>query len=187
MLNGGPEPKGSPLNPQKLPVAKSTTYTRNPPSPDNPRCYPHTGIRIMKPELTTAAAASNQSPSQDRPLSPRDQELFQQHLDAIAQHWNPRTPYESFLVTHLARLDCLYSRAEAMQFSLLTMEIDSNSNSNGGPLAIGCKSRLSRQRKSFTALLQHARDQRSAQQNKKSPNEPKNGSSSSGNNQAAAA
>lgn len=155
----------------------------------------------MEPEVTTSTN-TRKFTSQDLPLSQRDRELYQQHLDAVAQHWSPRTPYESFLVTQLARLDFLYRRAEAIQVSLLDMEIDIHSDKiaetfqsldPSGILAVGFKSlddhspafrnidrhlaRLSRERKRFTELLQQARDQQSGSSrpnNKKSPNEPEN-------------
>jgi len=136
--------------------------------------------------------------SQDLPLNPKDQEIYQQHLNAVAGHWNPRTPYELFLVTRLARLEFLYDRAESIQFSLLDLEIDVNSEKlaetfqsidPSGLLAVGFKSlddhspafrnidrhlvRLSRERKRFTELLHQARHNASAgAKNINSPNEP---------------
>jgi hypothetical protein len=151
---------------------------------------------MKQPNNKTAKPAARSA--QDLPLNPKDQELYQQHLNAVAGHWTPRTPYELFLVTRLARLEFLYDRAESIQFSLLDLEIDINSEKlaetfqsidPSGLLAVGFKSmddhspafrnidrhlaRLSRERKRFTELLHQARHNKE-QKIKNPPNEPNN-------------
>jgi hypothetical protein len=148
----------------------------------------------MKFEVTTAPPTSHQSARQqqhqDLPLSPKDQELYLQHRDAVARHWNPRTPFESFLVTRVACLDFLYSRAEALQFSLLDRQqrnVNENTRDDDNRSSLTFDTidrhlaRLSRQRNGFIELLQQqqqqqqASGQRPGRKNKNSTNEPDNG------------
>jgi hypothetical protein len=111
-------------------------------------------------------------------FTPSEEELFQQHLAAVRGHWNPQSAYELYLVGKLARAEYLHDRAEAIQVSLLDLELDTNaakiidafdSIDPAGLLAIGYKSlddhspayrnmdrhlvRLSRERVRLTDLL----------------------------------